>query len=147
MGWLLNFFLRILLPILVVTRIYRRSSLFSRKITFPKYLFPSLMFSLILLLLWKNYYCRPYQCPNWSQNLLGLLLDDYQSGMAKKCITTGFNSCTFIFYSLFNFCWYVRWSFCILNFVVIICNRYRVVKYRLYKYITFTNSFYVYWIR
>ena len=54
---------------------------------------------------------------------------------------------TFIFYSLFNFCWYVRWSFCILNFVVIICNRYRVVKYRLFKYITFTNSFYVYWIR
>ena len=67
--------------------------------------------------------------------------------IAKNCITTGFNFCTFIFYSLFNFCWYVERSFCTLNFVFIICNRYRVVKYRLYKYITFTNSFYVYWIR
>ena len=50
-GLTSEFFLRILLSILVVTRIYRPSSLFSPKITFPKHLVPSLMFSLILLLL------------------------------------------------------------------------------------------------
>ena len=67
-GLTSDFFLRMLLFILVVTRIYRRSSFFSREITFPKYLVPSLIFSLILLLLRKIYCCRPYQCPNWSQN-------------------------------------------------------------------------------
>ena len=53
-GLTSEFFLRILLSILVVTRIYRRSSLFSWKITFPKHLAPSLMFFWILLLLWKK---------------------------------------------------------------------------------------------
>ena len=41
--------------------------------------------------------------------------------ITKNCITTGSNIFRFIFYSLFNFCWFVRCSFCILNFVAIIC--------------------------
>ena len=98
MGWLLMFFFvfffRILLSILVVTRIYCPSSFFPQKKPFPKYLVPSLMFSLIL---WKSYCCRSYQCPDWSQNLLGLSLDDYQS---QHCWEL-YNYCIQLFYVYF----------------------------------------------